>query len=343
MARFLTRGTLAVFLASFISAPAAFAQSAEKFYAGKTLTLVTAAGAAGPYNILARTIEPYLKKHLVGHPDIIVQAMPGAGGLLAANYLYNIAPKDGSVIGISLPTIAMNQAFSVMGLKYDSTKFNYLLSIQQEPIVLGVWSKSGVDSWETALKKEVVLGSTGITSNTYIVPRMMNQFLGTKFKIVSGYQGAGLVELAIERGEVDGMGANWSGLKSSKPEWIKNKQIKVIVQTGLKREPDLPDVPTLIDLSKTDEQRSVFTFYALSGSLGRVLIAPPKVPQDRIDALRAALVAVAQDPEFQKLAKERDIDPHPVLHDALEKLAADTVAFDPKTVAKVKAALTVGK
>jgi tripartite-type tricarboxylate transporter receptor subunit TctC len=171
----------------------------------------------------------------------------------------------------------------------------------------------------------------------------MNHVLDTKFKIVTGYQGAGLIELAIERGEVDGTAPAWNGLKSSKPEWLKDKTIKIIAQNGLTREADLPDTPTLIDLAKTDEQKAMLTFYSLGGSLGQVLVAPPKVPQDRVDALRKALLDVSNDPEFRKLSTERNIDPHAVEAPALEKLAAQTVNFDPATVEKVKTALAITK
>lgn len=314
------------------------AEDAKEFYSKNTLTLITAGGASGPYNILARTIEPYLKKYMPGNPDIIVQAMAGAGGLTAANYLYNKAPKDGSVIGITLPTLALNQVFKVEGVAYDIKDFNFLISVQQEPIIVGVSAKSGFTSWKDVLEKEAVLGSTGLTSNTSIVPKLMNKFLGTKFNIVTGYQGAGNIELAVERGEVDGMAANWSGLKSSQPQWLKEGSFKVLVQSGLTSEPDLPGVPTLIDITPQDK-RPVFEFYGLSNSLGRVFVAPPEVPEDRLKALREALLAVTKDPEFIKLAAERDIDPHAVEHEELEKLATNTVNYDPAVVSVVREAI----
>lgn len=328
----------AALLVGGIATGNAQAEDVKEFYENNNLTLITAGGASGPYNILARSIEPFLKKYLPGNPDIIVQAMAGAGGLTAANYLYNKAEKDGSVIAITLPTLALNQVFKVEGVAYDVQDFNFLVSVQQEPIVVGVSAKSGIASWKDVLEKKVVLGSTGLTSNTSIVPKLMNKFLGTKFDVVTGYQGAGNIELAVERGEVDGMAANWSGLKSSQPQWLKEGSFKVLAQSGLAGEADLADVPTLIDIAPQDK-RSVFEFYGLSNSLGRVFVAPPGVPEDRLQALREALLAVLKDPEFIKLAAERDIDPHAVEHEELEKLASDTVNYDPAVVSVVREAI----
>jgi tripartite-type tricarboxylate transporter receptor subunit TctC len=328
----------AALLVGGMATGSARAEDVKEFYSNNTLTLITAGGAAGPYNILARTIEPYLKKYLPGNPNIIVQAMAGAGGLTAANYLYTKAPKDGSVIGITLPTLALNQVFKVEGVAYDVKDFNFLLSVQQEPIVVGVSAKSGFSDWKQVVDKKAVLGSTGLTSNTSIVPKLMNKFLGTQFSVVTGYQGAGNIELAVERGEVDGMAANWSGLKSSQPGWLKNGSFKVIAQSGLTAEADLPNVPTLIDIAPQDK-RPVFEFYGLSNALGRVFVAPPGVPADRVTALREALLAVTKDPEFIKLAAERDIDPHAVEHADLEKLAANTVNYDPVVVKIVREAI----
>jgi tripartite-type tricarboxylate transporter receptor subunit TctC len=325
----------ALIIAAALSAPAV-AQDVAAFYAGKTIMIYGAGGVGGPYDIYGRTLDPYLRKYLPGAPSVQMQAMPGAGGTRAANYVYSVAPKDGTALGFFLPTIAVNQAVGVEGIKYDAAKFNYIASVEPLDQAVFVQAAAPVKTLADARRAEAALGSTGRTSATWIVPALMNQFLGTKFKIVTGYPGASDVMLAMERGEVHGLALNWAAIAGARPQWKLGEHLHGLAQSGLARSPDLPDVPTMTELASGETEKRALEFYALSAAFGRVIAAPPGVPAERVAALRTALDKTLTDPDFLKDAQSRGLVVAPTPAAEVERIVARTLATPAAVREKVK-------
>jgi tripartite-type tricarboxylate transporter receptor subunit TctC len=247
-------GTLALGLASGLC----HAQTAAEFYGRTSLRLLISADPGGSYDSNARLVARHLGKHIPGNPRIVAEQMVGASGRIAANYLYNVAPKDGSVIALVQQSVPMGQVTGEPGVQYDAGRFNWIGSPILLDDVLVVWHATGVRTMEDAKKKEVVIGATSTTGTNYLYPKITNELLGTKFKIVTGYQGATPIKLALERGEVEGHGSNpWSDWKVTKPDWVRDKKIIPLMQMSLEKHPDLPDVPLLIDLATTGGEGGV--------------------------------------------------------------------------------------
>jgi tripartite-type tricarboxylate transporter receptor subunit TctC len=310
--------------------------SAARFFQDKTLSIYAAGSVAGPAEIRGRTLSPYLRKYLPGSPNIIVQALPGAGGNRAANNLFNVLPKDGTAIGLLQSTIAFNQAIAMSGIQYDAAKFAYIGSLDPSGQSIMVSAATPVRSIKDAQQREVMLGSSGIGSSSWIVPAMANRFLGTKFRIITGYTGMSDILLAIERKELDGLAINWHSVSTSRPEWRPGDNIFAIAQSGLKRDPILPDAPTLIELAHNDTQRQVVEFYALSTALGVALVAPPGVPAERIKALRVAIDRTFADPAFLADAKTQELNILPRPASELESVVRRTLATPPHVVSQMR-------
>ncbi len=316
------------------------AQPATDFYRGATIRLIVSAGSGESYDSAGRLVARHLGRFVPGNPKIVVENMPGASGRVGANYLYNVAPRDGSTIAGLLQTVAMGQAIGEGGVRYDVAKFNFLGSPITPTDVFAVRRGAGVASMDEAKTKEVTIGSTGVTAQNFVFPALANRLLGTRFKIVTGYNGANDINLAIERGEVQGRGAfPWGQLKATRPDWIASGEIVLLAQTGLNKDPDLPNVPRFIDLAGVEEARRVFEFLSLTAEIGRPFAAPPGAPADRVETLRAAFDAMTKDGDF--LA-----DGHRAMEEMLPKsgaeiagLARRVVAFDTAAVARFKAIL----
>lgn len=332
-------GLVAILVAGVTMASPAAADPVAEFYTGKTITLIGSAGAAGSYGIWGRVIVENLSKFLPGKPTIIFQAMPGAGGAKAANYLYNAAPKDGSVIGLLLKYVAVEQAIGRPSVKYDVRNFNWLLSTGPINSVVAIWHTAPATTLDGLRQTEVIMGSSGKSSETYITPMLMNRFLGTKFKVVTGYKGTGDIHVAMEQGELHGRAAAWEGLRSGLQRWMDNKQVVLLAQSGLFKNSDLPDVPRLVDLAPNDEARAVFEFVGAASTLGRVFIAPPGVPAPRVAALRTAFEAMVKDPQFIDHTKRSKLDYEPRLAPEVEALVKRMVDAPPDVVEKTKDAI----
>jgi tripartite-type tricarboxylate transporter receptor subunit TctC len=281
-----------------LGATSARAQSdaVADFYRGKTITLTVASGAGGGYDFFARALAKHMGRHIPGSPALIVQNMPGAGGARMVNTLYNVAPQDGTALGVPLAPTAQAQVLDPAPIKYDARKIHWLGNLENSVGILFVWHESPTRTIADAMKRTTPLAGSGKSSATYQIPVLANALLGTKFNVVLGYTGAADMELAIERREVDGRAAVWQTLHISQPQWFKEGKVRIIVQSVLKRAPQLPDVPTYVELAKTEEARRIFEFIALQNVTGRTLIAPPGVPKDRVTALRRAFDAVLKDP-----------------------------------------------
>lgn len=333
-------GAMALALSALAIAGPALAQSPADFYRGATVRLIVAAGSGESYDSAGRLVARHLGKFIPGNPKIVVENMPGASGRVGANYLYNVAPKDGLAIAGLLQTGAMGQAIGEGGVRYDVTKFNFLGSPITPTDVFAVRRSAGVSSMAQAREKEVTIGATGVTAQNYIFPALANQLLGTKFRIVTGYNGGNDINLAVERGEVQGRGAfPWGQLKATRPQWISTGEIVLLAQTGLNKDPELPDVPRLVDLAGTEEARRVFEFLSLTAEIGRPFAAPPGAPPERVATLRAAFDAMMKDAAFIA-------DGHHAMEEMLPKSGAEVaelarriVEFDPAIVERFKAIL----
>lgn len=310
MSPLLPRAVAAAFLAGSIAFAAgdASAQSVEEFYKGKSVDLIISSGVGGGNDAYSRMMARYIQHHLPGNPTIVPRNMPGAGGIQAANFLYNMAKQDGTAVGQIQNTVPFQPLLGEKAAQFDADKFNYLGSPNVEVAVIFVWNTSPVKSFDDLFRREtIVAGSTG--SLTAFYSNALNDLVGTKIKHIGGYKDAASSFLAVERGEAEGYPAvSWSTLKSTKPDWVAEKKIRIIVQYSRTRHPDLPDVPTVFDYLKTDEQRQAFDLILAPQFLGRPFITPPGVPADRVAALRQAFTLTSQDPEFLAEAQKRNLE-----------------------------------
>src|SRR4051794_23155284 len=297
------------------------ADAVSDFYKGKNIRLIISGESGGTYDSDGRLIARHLAKYIPGSPTIVAENMLGASGRVAANYLYNAAPKDGTVIAILQQSVPLGQALGESGIQYDAARFNWIGSPVRPDETLVVWHTTGVHSIEDAKKKEVIIGATSPTGMNYLYPKLANELLGTKFKIVTGYPGGTPIMLALERGEVEGRGSNpWSDWKARKPDWVKEKKIVPLMQMSLFKHPDLPDVPLMVDLAPNETARAVFELVTITGELGRPFLTAPDVPADRVKALRDAFDATMKDPEFLAEAARTQKEIHPIHWDEMDKL-----------------------
>jgi tripartite-type tricarboxylate transporter receptor subunit TctC len=318
--------TGALLAALMLAAPAAHAQSVEEFYRGKKIDLVIGYTPGGTYDLYARLVARHLGNHIPGKPLIVPRNMPGAGSRTAANWTYNVAPRDGTVLATADQSLSLQQAIGDKRVNFDTTKFVYIGNPNSENNTTAVWHTAGVKTIEDAKQKQITVGATGgSTSSQY--PKAMNAILGTRFKIILGYPGGNDINLAMERGEVDGRGSNsWTSWKATRPQWLAEKKINILVQIGLAKAVDLPDVPLLMDLGANDEDRAILKLLSASAAIGRPVFAPPDVPADRVKALREAFDAMVQDPAFRDEAKREHFDIEPMSGADLQRIVAEMVA-----------------
>jgi tripartite-type tricarboxylate transporter receptor subunit TctC len=278
------RGPLRFAFASSLlagAAPAAMAQqSVADFYKGKNVDLYVGYSVGGAYDVYARAISRFMGRHIPGNPTVVARNMEGAGSLRLANWLYQVAPKDGLAFGTFSRGAAFDPLLGVGGAAFDATKYNWIGSANDEVSVCVAWKGSGVSSIEDVMTKELIVGGTGGSADTDQFPKIMNGVLGTKMKLVVGYPGGNDVNLAMERGEVKGRcGWSWSSVKATQMKWVQDKTITVLVQLALGKHPDLPDVPLVMDLARTDEQRAILKTIFARQVMGRPYAAPPGVPK----------------------------------------------------------------
>jgi tripartite-type tricarboxylate transporter receptor subunit TctC len=296
--------------ASFaLGAHAASAQSVADFYKGKTIQIVVGFGAGGGYDLYARALGRHLGKYLPGNPAVVVQNMEGAGSVRAANFVYAGSPQDGTVIAAVNQNAPMYQLLGGAGARYEAAQLQWLGSMTNSNGTVYTWHTSGIKTLDDAKLKEVPMGAVGAQSDSVIFPNLMNEMLGTKFKPITGYAGSTQIHLAMERGEVMGRGGNsWSSVLVANASWIKENKINLLVQVGFEKEPDLPNVPLLLDLVKDDESKGVIRVISLPTAIGYGHWLAPGVPKDRLAALRTAYASVLKDPEFLKEAEKTRMD-----------------------------------
>jgi tripartite-type tricarboxylate transporter receptor subunit TctC len=317
--------------------PAA-AQSVEEFYRGKTITMAVGTSPGGDYDLRMRMVGRHIGKHIPGNPTVIATNMPGGGQMLVANWLANVAPKDGTVIVAISQNLAVAQATGSAGIKYDVRQFHFIGNTTDSPNVINAWHTTGIKTIQDVMQRELVVGATGIASGSYLYPHALNQIVGTKFKIVTGYPGGNDVNLAMERGEVGGRGSNsWASWKSTRPLWLAEKKIIILVQVGVKRNPELADIPTMQDLAKNDNDRKVLTFISADTAISRPLVTNHGTPPERVEALRRAFDATMKDPEFLAEAEKSKTDINPMTGEEAQKIAEATINTPPDVLARASA------
>lgn len=313
------------------------AQAQSKIdFTGKTVTFLSSFGSGGAYDIYGRLYAGHIGHHLPGEPTVVVRNMPGAGGLIGTNYLYNVAPRDGTMFGIVPQTVAIAYVLGAAGAKYDVGKFNWIGRINSNSEIEQTWHTSAVKTIADAKVHPATLAGTGPDSSSVVFPRILNDMFGMKFKIVAGYEGGNMVSIAMERGEVDGIVRPWSVTKTVHPEWLTEKKINLLVQYSVERHPELKDVPAVVDLAQNDAQRQILSLYASGSDIGRSIVAPPDLPAPVLSMLRAAFEATMKDPAFLKDVKDNKLDFDPLPGEKLQEIVRKVESTPPDVIATAR-------
>src|ERR1043166_4532208 len=321
--------------AMLIAAPAAHADAISDFCKGKQLRMLIGYGPGGGYDIYGRLVAEFLPRHIPGNPIIVPQNMPGGGSFVAAKYMQDAAPKDGTVFGSLAQTLALDSMTNTT-VKIDVTKFNYLGRVVTNIDTGVALPKSGIKSFEDARAKQFVVGTSGGGSTTVLFPTALNAYGGTKFKLVRGYQGTTDIVLAMERGEVDIVGAyGLPGIVVSQPGWLERNEATFLYQASLKRHRLIPNVPTLPELATSDEGRLVLHAAASTGEFGRSILTTPGVPAERLAALRAGFAAMLKDPDFLATAEKRKLMIDPATGEELDALVQETLKLPHEVAVKI--------
>lgn len=328
---------LAIFRAAPISAQSS--PSVEQFYKGNTLRLYSGAGNASGYTIWSRFIGQFLGRHIPGQPTVIVETMAGAGGLIATNYIYSAAQKDGrEIASVSRETPSLSMLHSP-GVQWDSLRFNWLGTPTSDINLCIVNADSPIKTTQDLFTHEASMGTDGVGSGMHIFPIALNEILGTKFKVIDGYADSGVAMLAVDRGEIDGVCQSAETLLLARGDEIKSGKVRVILQAGLKPSSQFPDVPFVLDLAKSEEAKQELRFLYASQAFGRPFVAPPNVPSERVAALQKAFMDTFKDPDFLAGAKTQGYTINPISGEDMAAMVAQ-LAETPKEVLDKVAALT---
>jgi tripartite-type tricarboxylate transporter receptor subunit TctC len=323
-------------IAILVTPALACAQTPEEFYKGRQITMLVGAGAGGGYDVYARVWAKHASRHIPGQPQIVPKNMPAAGGIAAANALYNNSDRDGSVFAALPNGVSMDPLAGVAQARFEPLKMAWVGSIGKLQNVCATWHTSPVKTMADARQRETIVAGAGATSNTAIMPRIINDLLGTRFKVVAGYDPTGGLNMALERGEAEGIcGLSWSTMKASRPHWIKDKLLNVIVQVGVDKLPDLPDVPSALDLVQDGPSRQVLELILIRQEIGRPIVLPPGVPADRTAALRKAFEATLKDPAFLTEAEKSGMEIEPLSGPEIEKMLASAYSAPTAIVARM--------
>jgi tripartite-type tricarboxylate transporter receptor subunit TctC len=282
-----------------LTAQHAAAQGADSFFKGKVINLYIGFAPGGTYDYYSRLVARFMGAHIPGHPTIVAQNMPGAGSFQAANFLYAVAPRDGTALGMITQNAGIEELLRTPGVQYKAAEFNWIGRVSGITEVHFTWKTSQTRTIADAMARETLLAGTGPGSPSEGYPKLLNALAGMKFKVISGYPGSTQGMLAMERGEVDGALTSWHTLNRTKREWLANHEINLLVQYAVARRRELADVPTMLELAPTPEARDIFSFYLGNTLIGRSIVASPGLPQDRVKVLRDAFAAMLEDPEFR--------------------------------------------
>jgi tripartite-type tricarboxylate transporter receptor subunit TctC len=320
--------------------PQAAAQSAspDDFYKGKTVQMLIGFQAGTGYDTYARTLARHLGRHLPGTPTVVPQNMTGAGGLVAANHLYNLAPKDGTVIGIFNRSTVLDPLFGSPEATFDAQKYLWIGSMGPEVSVCISWAKSPFKTWPDLLDREFIAAATSFSADTGVYPTLFNTVLGTRMKVITGYRGGPEMSQAIESGEAHGRcGWSWTAVKSTKPDWLANKSIHILLQAGLKKSADLPDVPLVTEIAKTQRQRQILTLAFGPQEIAWPFVGPPGLAPARQAMLRKAFDDALHDPELIAEARKLSLDIDPTPGAEVERIVNALYASPTDIVAEVRA------
>jgi len=334
-----TRALLAAILTvCALSASRVGANEVEDFYRNKTVTILVGFTTGNGADSYARLIARSIGKYIPGNPNVVVQNMPGAGSLAMANHLYSVAPKDGSVFGIFNRNVPLEPLMGNKGARFDPRKFTYLGSTNAEPSLCVAWHESPVKAWTDMQNREFVVAATGLNANSGLVPTVLNRVLGTKIKTIMGYPGGNEMNLALERGEVEGRcGWSRSSLMTTKANWVAEKKLNFLLQAGLQKSPAMPEVPLAMDAIKDERDRQLFRLAVAWDEMAWPFAAPPDIPEARTQALRTAFAAVLKDPGLLAQAEKEKLDVSLVTAEAIDRLLADVYATPEDIVAEMRA------
>ena len=310
----------------------ASAVSAQPFYAGKQITLIAGSGVGGGYDLLARLTARHLGRLIPGQPAVIVQNMPAAGSLAATNHIYATAPKDGTVIALIQRGMLLAKLSTPSGVRFELEKLNWLGNLASETGMVIAWHTAPHRIAKDLFERELIVGGqTGVDPE--ITPRLYNALIGTRFKIVTGYNGTAEIALAIERGEVQGIADwSWASLKKQRPDWLRDKKVTLLMKGALQRDRELPELPSALDYVNSDADRKVMELFFTQKTIARPVVAPPGLPPERLATLRAAFAALAGDQEFLADAEKSNLDVAPLPGEAVDKVVA-LIAAAPADVA----------
>jgi tripartite-type tricarboxylate transporter receptor subunit TctC len=337
MGQVLGRPLGVVLAAVFLQTPAgAMAQPVADFYRGKTVSLILGYPGGGSNGIYARAVARNIGRHIPGNPTVIFRSMPGAGSLVAANHLFNVAPKDGTALGFISATIPLEELLGVAGVKFKSAEFNWIGRIASGVNMTFVKGTSPAKSIQDVYKREVILGASGRSSTVFVYPAVLGAVTGAKFKMVLGYASSPEAMLAMERGEVEGHSTSLEVVRALHPTWLSEKRITVLVQYALNRHPELPDVPMSWELGRSPEDQQILKVVANATEIGKMILAPPGLPAERVEALRRAFDATMKDPDFVAELNSNRVELGVMAGEDLQKLVADLGATPPAMVDKIK-------
>jgi tripartite-type tricarboxylate transporter receptor subunit TctC len=332
--------TVLVAACALAAAPARAQEDVAAFYRAKQIRLIVGSGAGGGYDLFARAVARHMGDHMPGRPTFIVQNQGAASGMLMANQLYALGPKDGTVIAAPLNSLPTMPLLEPGGARFDASRFNWIGSTNRETYVAFAWHTAPVQSLAELMRKELIVGGTAAGTTLVDFPLVTNNILGTRFKVVRGYDSTPQINTAIERGELEGNGGiGWQSVKTQTPQWIAQKKITVIAQYGLRRDPELGDVPTMIESAKTDADRKALTVMFARTQYGRPYFAPPDVPAARIEALRRAFDATMTDPEFVADAAQLQLELSPMTGEEVQSLVGELAATPADIAARLRSAL----
>jgi tripartite-type tricarboxylate transporter receptor subunit TctC len=328
-------GALAV---ATLSAPAA-AQSVAEFYQGKSVDVVVGSGSGGGYDIYARLLARRMGDHMPGKPTLIVKNVVGGGGIRAANLLYAVSPKDGSVIATVSRAMITAPVLGIEAAKFDAAKFTWIGNLTGEDSVCMAWHTAPVKTWNDVLRSKLIVGTAAPGTSTYTFPALLKNMFGAKFEMVTGYPDASQAVLALERGEVQAICQTYSTIKANHPSWVKDGTVNVLTVVGLRRNAELPDVPAAAEFATSDEQRQIIKIILGPELIGRPIFGPPGMPADRTAALREAFVKTAKDPAFLADAARQNLEIDPTGGQEIQELVADILSAPPAMMAKAQAML----
>jgi tripartite-type tricarboxylate transporter receptor subunit TctC len=319
----------------------AWAQAPEEFYKGKTLDLVIGYAPGGSNDVWGRMLSRHLGKHIPGRPNVVPKNMPGAGSFLAVNQIFNVLPKDGTILGIGAPTMALDEKLGSQGVRFKTAELNWIGRVDSLVNMVFMWKTSPVRTFADAMKIESTLSGTGAGSTVSIYPTVMNNVFGTKFKLVMGYRGSNEAMLAVERGEVEGHSTSWTALKVAHPDWVRDNSVSILVQFALRRHADLPEIPTAVELARNDEEQAVLSAIMNASEVGTAFFTTPGVPPDRINSLRRAFDATMRDHEFVAEVQKTRVALAPITGEELQKFVAGVSNLPAGLLEKVRTAYTM--